>query len=406
MRDFISLFAGAGGLDIGLEAAGWNCRYASDIDDAAVATMRANQSARTTINGRPVFDGTFIEKADVRALTGKDILNSIGARRGEIPLLAGGPPCQSWSSAGHQLGFQDPRGRLWSDFVRLAGELDVRFMLFENVRGLLTARGEDGVPGSALDTIRSKLLEVGFHTSVSLLNAADYGIPQRRVRLFIIGYRSGDEPAFPLPSHAKMLVSKNVDRRPWVSMNAVLSGIAPVSDGEIIRPSGKLQAELEHLEPGSGVKSMGKPEATRPGGHWGYKQGAFLADPSLPGRTVTAGAQQDWIKDPQHGIRRLSPRECAALQTFPKDYIWPQKLADQYRVIGNSVPPALAAVVGASLLAHAEKTTSTPKKVSMVLSPLDARLQAAIAYTKREEMRNGASRRAAPSKRKMRLAAG
>lgn len=406
MRDFISLFAGAGGLDIGLEAAGWNCRYASDIDDAAVATMRANQSARTLINGRPVFDGTFIEKADVRALTGKDILSSIGARRGEIPLLAGGPPCQSWSSAGHQLGFQDPRGRLWSDFVRLADELDVRFMLFENVRGLLTARGEDGVPGSALNTIRSKLLDVGFQTSVSLLNAADYGVPQRRVRLFIIGYRSGDEPVFPMPTHEKVSGGNGIDRRVWISMRQALNGIDPVSDSEIIRPSGKLQGELELLEPGTGVKSMGKPEATRPGGHWGYKQGAFMADPSLPGRTVTAGAQQDWIKDSDHGVRRLSPRECAALQTFPKDYVWPDKIADQYRVIGNSVPPALAAVVGASLLAHATKKTSMPKKVSAVLSPLDGRLQAAIAYTKREEMRNGASRRAAPSKRKMRMAVG
>ncbi len=406
MRDFISLFAGAGGLDIGLEAAGWNCRYASDIDDAAVATMKANQSARTLIKGRPVFDGTFIEKADVRGLTGKDILSSIGARRGDIPLLAGGPPCQSWSSAGHQLGFQDPRGRLWSDFVRIADELDVRFMLFENVRGLLTARGEDGVPGSALDTIRSKLLEVGFHTSVSLLNAADFGVPQRRVRLFIIGYRSGDEPVFPLPTHAKMPGNEDVDRRPWVSMREALGEIAPVSDGEIIRPSGKLRGELEQLEPGSGVKSMGKPEATRPGGHWGYKQGAFMADLSLPGRTVTAGAQQDWVRDPQHGVRRLAPRECAALQTFPNDYIWPDKLADQYRVIGNSVPPALAAVVGESLLSHAGKATSAPNKISRVLSPLDVRLQAAIAYTKREEMRNGASRRAAPSRRKMRMAVG
>lgn len=189
-------------------------------------------------------------------------------------------------------------------------------------------------------------------------------------------------------------------------MSKALGGIKPVAEGEVIRPSGKLRDDLMKLEPGSGVKSMGKPEATRPGGHWGYKQGAFMADLSLPARTVTAGAQQDWIKDPQHGVRRLSPRECAALQTFPEEYIWPDKLADQYRVIGNSVPPQLAAIVGASLLAHTEKTTSTSQKVSKVLSPLDLRLQAAIAYTKREEMRNGASRRAAPLKRKMRLAVG
>lgn len=410
MSDFVSLFAGAGGLDIGLEAAGWNCRYASDIDDAAVATMKANQSARTQINGVPVFDGTFIEKADVRALSGKHILDAIGARRGDIPLLAGGPPCQSWSSAGHQLGFQDPRGRLWSDFVRLAEEIDVRFLLFENVRGLLTARGEDGVPGSALTTIRSKLLEVGFHTTVSLLNAADFGVPQRRVRLFIIGYRSGDEPTFPPATNSKASERNGPGLRPWVSMSAALTEIAPLTDKEIIRPSGKLNAELELLEPGSGVKSMGKPEATRPGGHWGYKQGAFMADPSLPARTVTAGGQQDWLRDPDYGVRRLAPRECAALQTFPKDYIWPDKFSDQYRLIGNSVPPELASVVGRALLSHAEKATSTltstAKVPNMALSPLDVRLQAAIAYTKREELRNGASRRAAPAKRKMRMAAG
>lgn len=407
MRDFISLFAGAGGLDIGLEAAGWRCRYASDIDGAAVETMRRNQAGGTLVNGRPAFEGAYIEQADVRQLSGDRILKSMGAERGDIPLLAGGPPCQSWSSAGHQLGFQDPRGRLWSDFVRLAGELDVRFLLFENVRGLLTARGEDGVPGSALNTIRSKLLEVGFHTTVTLLNAADYGVPQRRVRLFIIGYRSGDEPTFPLPTHAKEpQVEAGVDRQPWIPIKSALAAIAPVGEREIIRPNPKLGAELEQLKPGSGVKSMGKPEATRPGGHWGYKQGAFVADVSLPARTVTAGTQQDWIRDPVHGIRKLSPRECAALQTYPEDYIWPQKLADQYRLIGNSVPPKLAEVIGANLLAHVQKVASSPAKGEAVLSPLEPRLQAAIAYTKREELRNGPSRRLAPARRKVRVAAG
>lgn len=405
MRDFISLFAGAGGLDIGLEAAGWHCRYASDIDATAVETMSRNQAAGTRNAGSAVFKGTVIERADVRAQTGGAILRTIGAVRGEVPLLAGGPPCQSWSSAGHQLGFQDPRGRLWSDFVRLAGELDVRYLLFENVRGLLTARGDDGIPGSALNTIRSKLLEVGFHTTVALLNAADYGIPQRRVRLFIIGYRTGDEPSFPTPTHGKVLQEER-GRLPWIPTRSALRGIRPPDPQEIILPSEKLRLELEELRPGSGVKSMGKPEATRPGGHWGYKQGAFLADVSLPARTVTAGTQQDWVRDLEHGIRKLAPRECAALQTYPADYQWPSKIADQYRLIGNSVPPKLAMVVGKRLLEHAQNARTTNAVRPILLTPLEPRLQAAIAYTKREELRNGPSRRLQPDRRRVRASVG
>lgn len=258
--DFVSLFSGAGGLDLGLEQAGWRCRYASDIDDDAVRTMEANQ-----VSGR-AFLGTAIKRADVTRLSGKEILAAAGLARGSVPLLAGGPPCQSWSSAGHQLGFDDPRGRLWADFLRLARELDTRWLLFENVRGLLTARGPDGVPGSALAIIRHKLLEAGFHTTVSLLNAADFGVPQRRVRLFIIGYRDGDEPRFPIASHSK--TPHDAARRPWVSLGEALASIERVRPEEIIRPTGKIADELRGLLPGTGVKSAGKKEATRPGGHW------------------------------------------------------------------------------------------------------------------------------------------
>lgn len=405
MLEFVSLFAGSGGLDLGLEAAGWHCRYASDIDRHAVETLQRNKDARTRAFGKVCFSETFIERADVRELTGEAILARAGARRGEIPLLAGGPPCQSWSSAGHQLGFDDPRGRLWSDFVRLADQLDVRYLLFENVRGLLTARGSDGVPGSALATIRANLLERGFNTSVCLLNAADYGVPQRRVRLFIFGYRTGDEPPFPQPTHS--VTSDKDGLRPWVSLGSALAEIGQLDPSEVLRPAGKMAIDLADIKPGSGVKSMGKVEATRPGGHWGYKQGAFVADLQVPARTVTAGSQQDWIRDPALGLRKLSPRECAAVQTYPSDYLWPAKMADQYRLIGNSVPPLLAKAMGECLAdivarSHNVRSSSTP----MRLAPLPSHLEAAIAYTMREEKANGASRRAAPAKRRLKTAAG
>src|SRR5690606_30471227 len=93
---FVSLFSGAGGLDIGLEAAGWRAQYASDIDSHAVETLKLNVA-----NGKGHLSEAFVEQADVRRLTGSELLSKAGATRGGIPLLVGGPPCQSWSSAGH-----------------------------------------------------------------------------------------------------------------------------------------------------------------------------------------------------------------------------------------------------------------------------------------------------------------
>ena len=394
---FVSLFSGAGGLDAGLEASGWTGLYASDIDDSAVATLTANQGK--ALSGRFLADA-MIEHADVRELTGESILTAIGAKKGEIPLLVGGPPCQSWSSAGHQAGFDDPRGRLFSDFVRLAGELGVRWLMFENVRGLLTARGRDGRSGSALEQIRVELLQAGFQTAVSLVNAADYGVAQRRVRLIVFGYRDAFPLQFPLPTHGKEPVGGLL---PWVSMGEQVRTIAAPTEPEIIRPSGMLAQQLSRIPPGSGVKSPGKPESTRPGGHWGYKQGAFVADMQKPARTVTANSQQDWIRDADLGLRRLSPRECAAIQSFAADWQFVGKRIDQYRLIGNAVPPKLACALGGALLRHIDQVSAAAVQ-HQGLQPLPAALSAAILYTERDHLRNGASRLAAPDRRARRAA--
>lgn len=393
---YVSLFSGAGGLDLGLEMAGWQTAYASDVDPAAVETLKAN--AGTDIGGgRKAFEHACLERADVRTLRAADILAKSGAARGDIQFLAGGPPCQSWSSAGHQLGFDDPRGRLFDDFVRLAAGLDVRWLLAENVRGLLTARGPDGQPGSALEHIRKILLKSGFQTNIALLNAADFGVPQRRVRLFIIGYRVGDAPPFPAPTHSKRPAGKaGLD---WLPLSGALARIDVLDAGEIIRPSGKLALELEGIPPGSGVKSPGKTERTRPGGHWGYKQGAFVADPAQPARTVTASAQQDWIRDPVFGLRRLCPRECAAIQSFPPGWKFTGNMAAKYRLIGNAVPPLLASAIGCKLLGVAEQSQRFAAANLDTITPLPEKLAGHIRYTAREEASNGKSRREAPRRR-------
>jgi DNA (cytosine-5)-methyltransferase 1 len=398
---FASLFSGAGGLDLGLEAAGWASVYASDIDGPAVATLRAN--LRVPSSGY-AFPHAHIEQADVRGLRGTDILAKAGLQKGNLPLLVGGPPCQSWSSAGHQYGFLDPRGRLFADFIRLAGELDVRWLMFENVRGLVTARGPDGRPGGALELIRERLLRAGFQTHVALLNAADYGVPQRRVRLFVFGYRTGDALTFPAPTHHKLAHRERSLGRPWVTLGDALDTVSCLAESEIIRPTGKLAEQLEDLPAGTGVKSPGKRESTRPGGHWGYKQGAFIADLLLPARTVTANAQQDWIRDPVLGLRRLCPRECAAVQTFPIGWHFVGARTDQYRMIGNAVPPVLAEAVGRSLLKHLGKNAVAAAASISALSPLAPQLEAAIQYTIRDDARNGESRRRAPTRRVSRAA--
>jgi DNA (cytosine-5)-methyltransferase 1 len=387
--NFISLFSGAGGLDLGLERAGWDCLFATDVDPAATRTLRANRGLDLGF-GRSALANALIEEADIRNLTGAAILAGIGVTRGAVPLLAGGPPCQSWSSAGRQQGFDDPRGRLVEDYLRIASQIDARWLIFENVRGLLTARGPDGVPGSALAHVRQSLLQRGWQTRVELLNAADFGVPQRRVRLILIGYRSGDLPSVPKPTHTEGAAEQG-----WLSLERCLGTIGPLSEDEIIRPTGKMALDLAHLPPGTGAKSPGKRESTRPGGHWGYKQGAFIADLNLPARTVTANPQQDWIRDPKLGLRRLSPRECAAIQTFPEGWRFEGSRTEQYKLIGNAVPPLLAMKLGVALRQHIDKSADATAREWRELSPLPKHLQSAIHYTQKEEHRNGASRRAA-----------
>ena len=396
---YVSLFSGAGGLDLGFEQGGWSCAYASDLEPIAVRTLSGNKGLN--INGVKAFNEAYIEPADVRDLKGREILAKAGLRKGDALALVGGPPCQSWSSAGHQRGFEDPRGQLVREYVRLASELGVRWLLFENVRGLLTARGPDGEPGSALNSVRRALLEVGFQSEVNLLNAADYGVPQRRVRLFVLGFRRGDRPAFPAASHARDVGLFDSSLRPWVSLKEALKTVGKLHESEIIRPARTLEKQLARVPNGSGVKSPGKAESTRPGGHWGYKQGAFVADLSMPARTVTASGQQDWIRDARLGLRRLCPRECAAIQTFPPEWDIQGSRAQQYRQIGNAVPVRLATFVAQSLANHVSSALlySAPRVRVNDLLPLPDRLTSAIEYTRKDEIRNGESRRAAPLKR-------
>lgn len=389
----VSLFSGAGGLDVGVEQAGFETIFATDFDDNCVSTLLRNQQKQIPLPKdakRFYLQSAKIVKADVAELHLSDILDRQGKEVSRPTLLFGGPPCQPFSSSGKQRSVLDKRGRLFEHFVRIAEELSPEFVLFENVRGLVTARGPSGEPGEALNLVRAAFEDIGYGTRFELLNAADFGTPQRRVRLFMIAAKGRTPPEFPLPTHAEKPENTLFGSQdPWVTLGEFLDSQPPPTEDEIVGPSEKLAPLLAPLTPGSGLKSPGRKETTRPGGHWGYKQGTFIANPILPARTVTASSTQDWIKEYDGSLRRLSVRECAALQGFPFEWEFHGSKTSKFRQIGNAVPAVFGKVIGECLA----REVNLPKKETLMKSAeLPQHMINSISYTRRDHERNKSSR--------------
>jgi DNA (cytosine-5)-methyltransferase 1 len=391
----ISLFSGAGGFDTGLEMAGFTLVSALDNDRDCIETLRLNKDAAIAIPGQPgrtFLKDTQIFEDDVWTLD-PSLLKPQSVTADWTPdLLVGGPPCQPFSSSGRQLSLLDPRGRLFEAFVHMTLQLRPRFVLFENVRGLVTAIGRKGEPGEALQVVNNAFEELGYGTRWALLNAADYGAPQRRVRLFMVASRSTPLPAFPAPTHARNPGQDGLfhHREPWNTLGEFLRNRPKPAPDEIVRPSSRLQSQLAGIPDGCGLRSPGARETTRPGGHWGYKQGTFIASLNQPARTVTTSTQ-DWIREADGSLRRLTSREAAALQGFPPQWQFAGSSSSRLRQIGNAVPSLLGLVIGRELVqALASSEGGRPTS-----APLPTALWASIVYTRREVTRNAESRQRA-----------
>ncbi len=387
----VSLFTGAGGLDVGLETAGFSTTVAVDNDPACIESLRLNQAKGVLLDdGRSLLRETKLVCSSVSDLSAGDLRPQGCGPEWAPDLLAGGPPCQPFSSAGKMLSINEPRGRLFEDFIRLATALRPRFVLFENVRGLVTARGARNRPGEVLELIRRSFEEIGYATRFALLNAADYGLPQRRVRLFMLGSRGSPLPDFPRPTHGPVPSNAlSSEFQPWKTLGEFLKGRPQPDPDDIECPSARLEEALRDVTCGSGLKSPGARETTRPGGHWGYKQGTFVADLARPARTVTAASTQDWVRI-AGSLRRLTWRECAALQGFPEQWVFAGSKADRFRQIGNAVPVIFGHVLGDKI------ANSRPVFDEAVLpksAPWPDEFVEAIRYTQKDHMRNGASRR-------------
>ena len=387
----VSIFTGAGGLDIGLEQAGFETKKAVELMSDYCGTLRVNQDAHIKIDGdhnRSYFENCDIINEDISDINPKKLKLDE-----DIDCLAGGPPCQAFSSAGKQQSIFDERGALVYEYFRILKALRPKTFLFENVRGLVTARGRKAEPGEILDELLKLFNEAGYNCRVSLLNAADYGAWQRRVRCFILGSRIAAAPAFPIPEYAEepcMSLVPSLCRKKWRTLGEFLALHADKDSSNWTLPTPALEAQLKDIPSGKGLRSAGRVETTRPGGHWGYRQGTFIADPDKPARTVTGGSSQDWIRLEDGTLRRLTLKEVAALQGFPEEWQFCGSKNAQFQQVGNAVPTVFGRVLGKTL---ADYLTGGWKRLpSENATRLPRSIKAAIQYTKRDSARNGACR--------------
>ena len=389
----VSIFTGAGGLDIGFERAGFNIISTLEIHPKYCDTIRLNQSKKIPVTEKNIertfFGGAKIINADIATVSGDDLTTT----KYPIDCLIGGPPCQAFSSAGKQQSIFDKRGILIYEFFRILNEIRPKTFLFENVRGLVTAKGKNAEPGEILNELLSLFSSIGYNCRVALLNAAEYGAYQRRVRCFIIGSSIAAAPFFPNPQFAEkeeISLIPEMNRKRWKTLGEYLNQFADLDESVWIRPSENLAQQLDSIPCGKGLKSAGRIEATRPGGHWGYRQGTFIADLSKPARTVTGSSSQDWIRMRDGTLRRLTLKEVAGLQGFPVEWEFCGSKTDQYQQVGNAVPTVFGQVIGETLAEYIRGGYLSMPKSNKPELPSD--IKECIRYTKYDYEKNCAYR--------------
>ena len=334
----ISLFSGAGGLDLGAERAGYEVRAAVEWDRDAAATMEKNFSHLVS----PVIQN------DIMTTPTQAIVRAAGLRKGQRPeLLIGGPPCTPFSKSGFWLEWKreglDPGASLLQAYTRVLAEARPRRFLLENVYAL-TYSNKASKP--AFDRMMQEIAAAGYHCHASVLNAADHGVPQARPRLFIIGVPKDEPlPRLPEPTHGgrwERRVSGN-PQRPHVTAGEALAGLVTDPEpGESV--NGKYGHLLPDIPPGENylfyTDQRGHPE---PLFKWRSKYWSFLLKLSPDKPAPTIQAQPGPYVGPFHWAnRRLRIGEIKRLFTYPDDFDFVGSRASIQAQLGNSVPPLLA----------------------------------------------------------------
>jgi DNA (cytosine-5)-methyltransferase 1 len=399
----LSLFSGGMGLDLGIESTG-HFEIVACIEKIPIFcdTIRLNQR-----KGRLAKDLKIV-KADIATLSPKDILDAVSLRAQDIDVIIGGPPCQSFSTAGKRGTTQDHRGTLLWDFLRFVEYIQPKFFLMENVRGLLSAAlrhrpiadrpekggsplDEDEQPGSVVRLFAKDLANIsgaGYHLDIFEVNAVNYGAPQIRERALFIGNRMGLQVDFLPPTHGQedLALSDEIQRGlfeqskllPWKTMGDVISTLKD-ENPIVLDFSPRKKKYLDLIPPGSNWRSlpdelqkesMGKAWYAKGGRSGWWRRLTFdLPCPTLvtmPNHASTALC---------HPIetRALSIREYARIQEFPDEWEFCGTVAEQYTQVGNAVPTRLGMIAGevvADYLRRVQRETNSNTR----LRPMEPRI--------------------------------
>lgn len=339
----ISLFTGAGGLDYGFEAAGFRTAVALEIDPRCCATLRRNRRW-------PVID------RDIASISTKELLKTAGLKVGESDVLIGGPPCQPFSKSGFWATgdakrLNDPRATTLEGYLRVLAEARPRAFLLENVEGL-GFRGKD----EGLQLIHARLADINkahrtkYRATIGTLNAADYGVPQLRKRIFVIGARDGSTFDFPPATHGSPADVDWSDGRPrHLTAWDALHDLAEPND-PAVRVKGKWADLLATIPEGENYLWHTDRGGGEPLFGWRRRYWSFLLKLAKDRAAWTIQAQPGPATGPFHWRnRRLTMREMARLQTFPNDVDIVGSIADAQRQLGNAVPSLLGEVLARSM---------------------------------------------------------
>lgn len=354
----LSLFSGAGGMDIGIRNAGFSVLACVERDPFCCETLRANIT-------REGLATKVIEK-DIRDIDPVDLMKDLGLEAGELDLLFGGPPCQAFSQIGKRHSIQDERGMLLFEMPRFAKVFRPRTILIEQVKGLLNSQDHNGAVGGVLNLILSELTELGYKVDWKLLLAADYGVPQMRQRVFIVATLESNDFTFPDPTHSAPNQNMLLFSLPnYKTVGDVISDLPfPATKDNY----SSADSHVDITPAGDKFRIHGVPEGSHLAAqhHLSIEQRRNLTKKdttkfrrmsrSSPAITLRCG---EVFFHPTED-RYLTVREYMRIHTYPDDYILKGairgrsgqvKNLDQYRQIANSVPPLLAEHLGLAIIA-------------------------------------------------------
>lgn len=326
----ISLFSGAGGMDLGFAAAGFDLRLSTDIDHHSCETLCINHRRRPFLREHPVL------RQDIRELRSDTIMAAAGVARGETGLIIGGPPCQAFSVFGRRGGLADPRGNLVWEFLRIVRELDPQAFVFENVGGLRSIHG-----GKLYgDLIQALSCNGRYLVSDHAYDMADYGVPQFRYRIIIIGVRGGRQIPPMQPTHS----ADDGSLPAWKTAGQALADMpAPGSACSPPNHIGRVHSQriIDRYE---GLAFGERDPKTR----------INRLHPQRPSFTIIVGSDAGGGKGHVHPYfpREVTPRESARLQTFPDWWEFAGTGRHVIRQVGNAVPPLFSAQLAGYLRHH------------------------------------------------------